>query len=245
LCGNPAHFQGDERDVIFLSMVDSKDEGEGPLSKRGDGADALWKKRYNVAASRAKDQLWVVYSLDHATQLKPEDLRRRLIEHAADPGALMRKLEDANQRTESPFEAEVYKLLVTQGYRVKTQWAVGAYRIDMVVEDIDGKRLAIECDGDRWHYDKVAEDLARQALLERLGWRFVRIRGTVFYRNRDEAMKPVFRELEDMGIQPIGSDMTTEPVVSSELLIALKQRAQELHLEWFPVLPAEDVLGTH
>ncbi|MEQ1661396.1 MAG: AAA domain-containing protein [Thiobacillus sp.] len=238
LCGNPAHFQGDERDVIFLSMVDSKDEGEGPLNKKGDGADALWKKRYNVAASRAKDQLWVVYSLDHATQLKPEDLRRRLIEHAADPGALMRKLEDANQRTESPFEAEVYKLLVTQGYRVKTQWAVGAYRIDMVVEGIDGKRLAIECDGDRWHYDKVAEDLARQALLERLGWRFVRIRGTVFYRNRDEAMKPVFRKLEDMGIQPTGTDITTEPA-SSTLLIAVKQRAQELHSTWFPVDSAE------
>jgi superfamily I DNA and/or RNA helicase len=35
-CGNPAQFQGDERDIIFLSMVDASD-GEGPLNKRAKG----------------------------------------------------------------------------------------------------------------------------------------------------------------------------------------------------------------
>lgn len=235
LCGNPAHFQGDERDVIFLSMVDSKEDGAGPLGKRGDGADGLWKKRYNVAVSRAKDQLWVVYSLDHATQLKPEDMRRRLIEHALDPGALMRKLDDAEARTESPFEAEVYKLLVARNYRVRTQWQVGAYRIDMVVESSDGKnRLAIECDGDRWHYDRVAEDMARQALLERLGWRFVRIRGTVFYRDRDQAMAPVFTELANRGVAPVEEASPSFAGEETALLSGIKRRANELLAEWIP-----------
>lgn len=236
LCGNPAHFQGDERDVIFLSMVDSKEDGEGPLGKRGDGADGLWKKRYNVAASRAKDQLWVVYSLDHQTQLKPDDLRRRLIEHALDPGSLMRKLEDGLARTESPFEAEVFKLLTAEGYRVTPQWPVGAYRIDMVVEGQQGKRLAIECDGDRWHYDKVAEDMERQALLERLGWRFARIRGTTFYRdrNRVNTMKSVMDKLTQTGIQPIGRSEIDSPeqAIDNPLLEAVKRRANELHAEW-------------
>lgn len=235
LCGNPAHFQGDERDVIFLSMVDSRTEGEGPLGKRGDGADGLWKKRYNVAVSRAKDQLWVVYSLDHATQLKPEDLRRDLIEHALNPDVLMRKLDAAEERTESPFEAEVYKILATRNFRVRTQWAVGAYRIDMVVEGFDGKRLAIECDGDRWHYDKVAEDLERQALLERLGWRFARIRGSAFYRNRTEAMTPVFNRLHELGIEPIVvTDLPEEAQATTALLETVKRRAEELHTDWFP-----------
>jgi very-short-patch-repair endonuclease len=233
LCGNPAHFQGDERDVIFLSMVDSKEDGEGPLGKRGDGADGLWKKRYNVAASRAKDQLWVVYSLDHQTQLKPDDLRRRLIEHAIDPGALMRKLEDGLARTESPFEAEVFRLLTVEGYQVKPQWPVGAYRIDMVVEGEQGKRLAIECDGDRWHYDKVAEDMARQALLERLGWRFARIRGTTFYRDvtRQNAMRPVMEKLAQAGILPIGNltNKEAQPNPDNQLLEVIKRRANELH----------------
>jgi len=238
LCGNPAQFQGDERDVIFLSMVDSKDEGDGPMGLRKDGPDGMWKKRYNVATSRAKDQLWVVYSLDHQTQLKPLDVRRQLIVHALNPNALMQLLVDGVKNTESPFEAEVYRVLVGQGYLVRTQWQVGAYRIDMVVEG-GGQRLAIECDGERWHYDKVEEDLARQALLERLGWRFVRIRGSVFYRdkspNRSDAMRPVFERLQKMWIFPeadIDSSNTTDGNDSDQQLDCLKRRSAELLHEW-------------
>ena len=236
LCGNPAQFQGDERDVIFLSVIDSKEEGEGPLGLRQDGQDGMWKKRYNVAASRAKDQLWVIYSLDYQTQLKPGDLRRRLIEHALNPNALMQLLADGVKNTESPFEAEVYRLLAGQGYRVRTQWQVGAYRIDLVVEG-GGKRLAIECDGDRWHYDRVEEDLARQALLERLGWRFVRIRGSVFYRdkslNRKNAMRSVFERLQQMGIFP-EEDVVSDSNVGAggQQLDCVKQRAAALIHEW-------------
>lgn len=241
LCGNPAQFQGDERDVIFLSMVDSKDDGEGPLGMKGDGADGLWKKRYNVAASRAKDQLWVVYSLDHQTQLKPGDLRQRLIEHAIDPGALMRLLAAGIAQTESPFENDVYQRLVSEGYQVHTQWPVGAYRIDLVVEGEQGKRLAIECDGDRWHYDKVAEDLARQALLERLGWRFARIGGSAFYRDKNLAMKPVFDKLKALGIGPVASQLASSPAPAGTdtLLDGIKRQAEELRQAWVQWIDAD------
>lgn len=124
------------------------------------------------------------------------------------------------------------------GYLVRTQWQVGAYRIDMVVEG-GGKRLAIECDGERWHYDKVEEDLARQALLERLGWRFVRIRGSVFYRdkspNRSDAMRPVFERLQKMGIFPeadIDSSNITDGKDNDQQLDCLKRRSAELLHEW-------------
>lgn len=234
LCGTPPQFQGDERDVILLSMVDSRGDGEGPLGMRGDGADGLWKKRYNVAASRAKDQLWVVYSVDHQTQLKPGDLRLRLIEHAVDPTTLMNLLSEANVKTESPFEADVYKRLVAAGYAVTPQWPVGAYRIDLVVEGEQGRRLAIECDGDRWHYNKVAEDLARQALLERLGWRFARIGGSAFYRNKQDAMKPVFEKLSGLGIHPMTKELhnTAQSHASTELLDEIRRRATKIREEW-------------
>jgi very-short-patch-repair endonuclease len=105
-------------------------------------------------------------------------------------------------KTESPFEREVLKRLTGAGFRVKTQWQVGYYRIDMVVEGA-GKRLAIECDGDRYHpIEKLADDMERQSILERLGWQFLRIRGSVFYRNPDTAMRPVFDRLEEMEIPP-------------------------------------------
>ena len=231
LCGNPAQFQGDERDVIFLSLVDSKEDGEGPLSMRQDGTDGMWKKRFNVAASRAKDQLWVIYSVDHKTQLKPADLRRRLIEHAIDPSALMDRLHSGVRKTESPFEAEVLTILTAQGYHVRPQWQVGAYRIDMVVEG-NGKRLAIECDGERWHYDKVEEDLARQALLERLGWTFVRLRGSSFYRDssphRAIAMRPIYQKLQDFGIQPAAENGSEKPAADTDLVDAIRRRAFEI-----------------
>jgi len=77
----------------------------------------------------------VVYSLDHQTQLKHLDVRRRLIEHALNPNALMQLLADGVQILLSLLlKQKVYRLLAGQGYRVRTQWQVGAYRIDMVVE---------------------------------------------------------------------------------------------------------------
>lgn len=222
LCGNPAQFQGDERDVIMLSVVDVP--GEGPLAMR---QDARFKKRYNVAASRARDQLWVVHSLDPGLDLKPGDLRRRLIEHARAPGAIEAEAASAESQAESPFEQAVIRRLVAAGYRVKPQWAVGHYRIDMVVEG-GGKRLAIECDGERFHPPSaLIADLERQAILERLGWKFARIRGSAFYRDPDAAMKPIFERLAQLGVLAEGPDA---PVALSEDAIIAEVRAQAARL---------------
>jgi hypothetical protein len=77
--------------------------------------------------------------------------------------------------------------------------------IDIVVEGA-GKRLAVECDGDRYHpIEKLAEDGERQAILERLGWKFVRIKGSVFFRNPQRAMQDVFSRLDELGIPPEGN----------------------------------------
>jgi very-short-patch-repair endonuclease len=202
VCGNSAQFQGDERDVMFLSMVDSPQSGPLRLS---DGDET--KQRFNVAASRAKNQTWVVYSLNHEVDLKHGDLRRRLIEHAIDPKVITRELESASARVESPFEQEVLEHLVRRGYRVRSQWAVGHYRIDLVVGDASG-RVAIECDGDRFHPpEKIPEDMERQAILERLGWRFIRIRGSDYFRDRDSTMDKVFARVEELGVKPMGGEL--------------------------------------
>jgi hypothetical protein len=47
--------------------------------------------------------------------------------------------------------------------------------------------------------------MARQAILERLGWTFARIRGSAFFRDPEAAMKPVFARLQSLGIAPLGS----------------------------------------
>ena len=231
LTGNPAQFQGDERDVMFLSVVNAPDESGGPLRRR---TQKLFEQRFNVAASRARDQMWVVHSLDPKTHLKKGDLRRRLIEHAQHPAELMQLAESEEQETESPFERKVLRRLRKEGYRVKPQWDVGAYRIDLVVEGSDGTKLAVECDGERFHPpEKLEEDMERQAILERLGWTFVRIRGSVFFRDPEKAMEPVFDRIDEMGIDRAGhAGASTTKEDTSEVYDRIVRRAAELRRDW-------------
>ena len=228
ICGNAAQFQGDERDVIFLSMVDSN-EGDGPMRKVGEGANELNKKRYNVAASRAQNQMWIMHSMDYMTDLKPDDIRRELLEYAlVEAQSLM--TDGTVNRTESEFEKLVLTALVTRGYMVKTQYAVGYYRIDMVVE-YEGRKLAVECDGEKWHSgdEKIAEDLARQAILERLGWRFHRIRGSLFFRDPDTALELLWTRLGKLGIYPTIKTVTSS--VESDAHESLLRIASTIRLE--------------
>jgi len=231
LCGNAAQFQGDERDVVFLSMVDGPPE-DGKLPYRDAGPKDLYKKRYNVAVSRARNQLWLVHSLDPDAHLKAGDLRRRLIEHARDPQALMRAIEEQGRRTESVFEKLVLGRLHTAGYRVHPHWPVGSYRIDLIVEG-ETRRLAVECDGERWHTpEQLHHDLERQAVLERLGWVFVRIRGSVFFRDADSAMAPVFAKLSHLAIEPRATTPLREGGSTDETVDRIRRRAEAIRREW-------------
>lgn len=242
VCGNPADFQGDERDVVFLSMVESC-EGEGPASlETGDGSSGMIKKRYNVAVSRAKDQIWVVHSLDPAKDLKPNDIRRRLLEYANDPASKKRKNEKVELFAESPFEEAVGKSLVSRNYRISQQWEVGPYRIDIVVS-YGNKKVAIECDGERYHTDFL-KDLERQIVLERAGWTFIRIRGGEYYREPEATMERVFAELERRGIKPEGPDEDAAPSnPDSDLLERVRAEAETLLMAWQerdPVSPGRE-----
>ena len=230
MCGTPSQFQGDERDVIFLSVVDGPQNGPLPIRQQ-----PMFKKRFNVAASRARNQMWVVHSLSAQKDLKPGDLRRDLIEHAQDPQAFERVVQEKENETDSEFERQVLRRLMTAGYQVRPQWKVGSYRIDMVVEG-SGKRLAVECDGDRYHtLDNLADDMQRQAILERLGWTFVRIRGSEFFRDPEQAMQPLFNRLQQMEIEPTSLSSVDKDAPISDgdgLQACIIRRADELRREW-------------
>jgi hypothetical protein len=84
--------------------------------------------------------------------------------------------------------------------------------------------------------EDLPQDMARQAILERLGWRFVRIRGSLFFRDPDEAMRPVFERLQTLGIPPeaIRAGEPTQSVdeLGRELKERIIRRAAELRSEW-------------
>jgi very-short-patch-repair endonuclease len=167
--------------------------------------------------------------------------------HARDPEAFDRKLEQQETRVESEFERQVLHRLMQAGYRAIPQFKVGAYRIDLVVEGAR-KRLAVECDGDRWHPpEKMEEDMARQAILERLGWRFVRIRGSQFFRDPQSAMAPVFSRLEDLEIPAEGIDGSEGNVSASgdDIKARIIRRAAELRDQWETANEDMIVAGEH
>ena len=95
---------------------------------------------------------------------------------------------------------------------------------------IDGKeKVAIECDGERWHSSEtqVRNDMERQTILERLGWRFIRIRGSEYFRDPEKTMERVYQDLETYNIHP-SRDAEVEATPDTDLLSEIKRRAQEL-----------------
>ena len=184
--GTPQDFQGDERNVVFISVV--ADDARYSAVKTAD------KQRTNVAASRAQDQLWVFYSVDPST-LHPDDQRRALIEYVANGGRSYRPNPNDLAQCDSDFERDVLHDIHAKGYDVIPQYPVGKFRIDLVVQH-QGGRLAVECDGDRFHgAEQYENDIRRQRVLERMGWKFWRIRASEYYLNPTSAMASLWELL--------------------------------------------------
>ena len=215
ICGNPYTFQGDERHIILLSMVAAPNARIGPLTSSAD------ERRFNVAASRAQDMMILFHSVK-AEDLSQNCLRKRLLEffcgvkQAELAGLSIGELElraarDNRQLVRPPqpfdswFELDVALQLLRRGFSVDSQREVAGKSIDLVVEG--GKaRLAVECDGDRWHgADNYDADMNRQRQLERCGWAFFRVRESAFYANKEDSLRPLWEALEERGISPVSS----------------------------------------
>jgi very-short-patch-repair endonuclease/DNA polymerase III delta prime subunit len=228
VCGNPYSFQGDERDIMFLSLVAASNERIGPLTKASD------ERRFNVAASRARDMMVLFHSVT-CDDLSVHDLRRRLLEFfentklqqiaGIDRDELERRAAQDNRRVVKPpapfeswFEVDVALELLRKGYTVLAQYEVAGKRIDLVVEGGQA-RLAVECDGDNWHGADIYEsDMERQRQLERCGWEFFRVRESAFYSNKDDALAGLWRALEERDILPgsRGMDLGREVALEEE-----------------------------
>lgn len=211
--GNAPEFQGSERHVIFLSMVASWD----PSTRIAALTREMYVQRYNVAVSRAQDQLWLFHSLSLEQVPRADDLRHQLLDYCY---GIMRKGRDLapglselvpeDVRVEpfdSLFEQRVHNRIVERGFTVVPQLEAQGYLIDLVVVG-GAARLAVECDGDAWHGpDAYQRDLARQRELERCGWTFCRIRESEFYVDPARAMRGVWQALDTLDIRAFGDDV--------------------------------------
>lgn len=204
-CGDAYKFQGDERDVMFLSMVRALDPNNvrdtvAPLVDEGA------KRRFNVAASRARDQMFLFHSIPLESFVNMNDWRYKILnwfyhpkkeELNAGREALKREF---NSGRASQFSFDVGNILINRGYQILPEYPVIGYRIDLVVQGAEA-RLAVECDGDQYHtLENWDEDQVRERQLRRAGWEFWRVTGSAFYRNRDQALEPLWKKLSELGI---------------------------------------------
>jgi very-short-patch-repair endonuclease len=198
LCGDARTFQGSERDIMFLSLV------VDPTNCRAISGN-MFDQRFNVAASRARDRMYLIRSV-RGSELSDADLRKTLLSHFDKP--LVVDKEEAQlliDRCESGFECQVFSELVSRGYRVIPQVKTGAYRLDMVIEGLGDVRLAIECDGDEYHGpDRWQHDMNRQRVLERAGWVFWRCFASTWMLRKEEVLNELLERVSAMGIEPLG-----------------------------------------
>lgn len=204
--GPPPVFQGRERDIMLVSMVLAP--GDRAAANRAD-----MHQRFNVALSRARDRMYLFRSVGE-TEFKEDTLNGKLISHFKQPFRQdAKKVQALREKCESGFEFEMFDELVRRGFRVEPQVPCGGYRMDFVVEGNEGRRLAVECDGDRYHGPgQWQDDMVRQRVLERAGWTFWRCFASSFVRRREEVLADLVQTLQKLGIEPLGAESVDNTV---------------------------------
>jgi very-short-patch-repair endonuclease len=202
---NLENVQGDERDVIFISVGYGRNaQGYmamrfGPLS--ADGGE----RRLNVLISRAKRRCEVFASITD----EDIDLDRgkgkgvfafKLFLHFARTGRLA-LAETTGREHDSVFEIQVANALQARGYQVHPQVGIAGFFIDLAIADADrpGRYLlGIECDGASYHRSRSARDRdrLRQAVLEDHGWIIHRIWSTDWFQRPRDQLQLVIAAIE-------------------------------------------------
>lgn len=220
--GNGEHFfvknletiQGDERDVILLSVGFGFDGNRklslnfGPLNREGG------ERRLNVLITRAREKC-VVFANFTSRDLKldensPFGLRAlKVFLEFAESGRLPLPAY-RREKLDSPFEEAVYNFLVENGCEIHRQIGCAGYRLDLAVPDPSHSGqyvLGIECDGESYYSLHVARDRdrLRQQVLAGLGWKIYRVWSTDWYlhpkESREKLLEAVRKSITETKIQ--------------------------------------------
>ena len=236
--------QGDERDTIFFSI------GYGPLIPGGPVPlnfgpinRAGGEKRLNVAITRARENLRVISSF-HANRVNISNSNsigaKMLLSYLqyAEQGveALPKSVPHGEScgEAESFFEDSVKEFLDSEGYEVNTQVGCSQYRIDLGLIDprAPGRYLlGIECDGAQYHSSRTARerDRLRQQVLEKMGWKIVRVWSTDWLKNPYESkirLKLIISQaLEDNdSISEMSPEVTVDAELDASTMFGSKRR---------------------
>jgi len=202
---NLENIQGDERDVILISICYGKDEvgymamNFGPLSNDGG------ERRLNVLISRAREAC-VVYSCigsedidTNRAKAKGAKALKVFLRYAQH--GLLDNIGGPGKDFDSEFERQVAVALEAEGYEVHPQVGTAGFFIDLAIVNPQKKGeylLGIECDGANYHSSRSARDRdrLRRAVLEHHGWNIHRIWSTDWFQRPKESLKKVIDKIQ-------------------------------------------------
>lgn len=204
---NLENVQGDERDVIMISMTYGPAESGGRTPQNfGPINQGTGWRRLNVLFTRAKERM-EIFSTMRSTDIVPKeggDLGPRALKlflDYAESGRLGSEPTTTTRPTDSDFEDAVLEGLRELNFTCTPQLGVANFFLDIGVRDPDAPHefiAAIECDGAAYHSSKSARDRdrLRQEILEGLGWNIIRVWSTDWFRDPQRELDRVVAELQ-------------------------------------------------
>jgi hypothetical protein len=204
---NIENVQGDERDIILISVGYGPHEPNGklPSMRFGPINSEGGERRLNVLFSRSRIACEVFTSFDpgdidlnRASKEGPVVLKKFL--EFAKTGELSETYVSEGD-ADSQFEEDVAEAIRSLGYEVDHQVGTAGFKIDLGVRNPSNSQhhiLAVECDGATYHSALWARerDRMRQEVLEGFGWHFHRIWSTDWFYQRHNEIQRLRQALE-------------------------------------------------
>ena len=201
-------IQGDERDVIFISIGFGFDQNGkmsnnfGPINKEGG------ERRLNVLFTRAREKC-VIFSNFRAIDMSINEtspaglvILSKFLRHAEFRTNNLDAITDGTSFPKDSFENAVLEFLKENGHIIHTKIGCAGYRIDMALESKKNPGyfyLGVECDGPQYHSSEVARDRdrLRKQVLEGLGWNLYRVWSTEWYMSPEKCKRDLLKAIEE------------------------------------------------
>ena len=230
---NLENVQGDERDIIILSIGYAPNDKGRVIANFGSLSTEGGENRLNVAITRAKERIYVV------TSIEPEELK---VENAKNEGPrilkrylsyvkavsnnnkkeakiwLNSKKEDLNDNIDSRnvVAVEIKETLEKSGYCVEAKIGNTRNKIDLAVYDNDARQylLGIECiNKDYKSMDEMIENqIYHQGFLQSRGWKIFHVWTRDWWNSKTKVINSIIKEVEKNKKQALKNNNSEEDI---------------------------------
>ena len=224
--------QGDQRDVIMISLTYGPEEGSEKMFQRFPTINTEGgQRRLNVLFTRAKFRMQVFSSMGSADILDRPDAKegvkalKAFLEYCE--SGHLHQTEYTDREPDSDFEISVMDELKKYGFKCSPQVGVGGFFLDIAVRDrkkLGRFLMGIECDGATYHSTKSTRDRdrLRQEILENLGWKIYRIWSTDWFKNPGPIVESIVKRLKELETESLNEQLAEkEKTIEKEKLIGL------------------------